>query len=91
MHELNEKVAVITGGGGILCGTIARTLGKLGVRVALLDIRKEKVEEVRRDIVEEGTVIDLVDKAGRKGNTGQWMDRCPVRTGDVAHPDTRRK
>ena len=41
--------------------------------------------------ITKGTVIDLADKAGRKGNTGQWVDRCPVRTGDVAHPDTRRK
>lgn len=50
MSELTGKVAVITGGGGILCGTIAVALGKLGVRVVLLDIHKENAERVLQQV-----------------------------------------
>jgi len=44
------RVAAITGGGGILCGTMAKTLAALGVRVALMDIRKEAAEAVADEI-----------------------------------------
>lgn len=42
--DLGGKVAVITGGGGELCGAMAEALGRLGVRVAVLDISSDKAE-----------------------------------------------
>lgn len=42
--DLKGKVGAITGGGGELCGAMAEALGKMGVSVALLDIRLEKAE-----------------------------------------------
>ena len=36
--ELSGKVAVITGGGGVLCSAIAEGLAKDGVRCILLDL-----------------------------------------------------
>ncbi len=54
MSELREKVAVITGGGGILCGTIAQALGRLGGRVVLLDIQKENVEHILQQVESAG-------------------------------------
>ncbi len=50
MSELENRVAVITGGGGILCGTIAVALGKRGLRVVLLDIHRENVERVLQQV-----------------------------------------
>lgn len=35
---LNDKVAVITGAGGIICGEFAKALAQCGAKVALLDI-----------------------------------------------------
>ena len=42
--DLTGKVAVITGGGGELCGAMAEALGMMGVRGALLDIDLAKAE-----------------------------------------------
>jgi len=50
MSELENKVAVITGGGGILCGMIAQALGRLGLRVVLLDIHKENAESILQQV-----------------------------------------
>ena len=42
--DLSGKTAVITGGGGDLCGHMAEALGAMGVKVAVLDISMEKAE-----------------------------------------------
>jgi len=52
MSELSGKIAVITGGAGILCSAIAEGLAMDGVRTVLLDIDRDKaqdtLERVRR-------------------------------------------
>jgi len=42
--DLSGTVVAITGGGGDLCGAMADALGSLGVKVAVLDIDREKAE-----------------------------------------------
>jgi NAD(P)-dependent dehydrogenase (short-subunit alcohol dehydrogenase family) len=42
--DLAGRTAVITGGGGALCGAMADALGAMGVKVAVLDISQEKSE-----------------------------------------------
>ena len=54
LFDLRGKVAVITGGGGVLCGALSRALGKVGVKVAVLDIFTEAAEKVVQDIVADG-------------------------------------
>lgn len=54
LFDLSGKVAAITGGGGVLCGTLSRALARLGVRVAVLDILEETAQRVANDIVEAG-------------------------------------
>jgi NAD(P)-dependent dehydrogenase (short-subunit alcohol dehydrogenase family) len=44
MFDIDGKVAVVTGGGGVLGGSISHSLVKAGVKVAVLDIRAENVE-----------------------------------------------
>ena len=51
---LNGKVAVITGGGGILCSSMAEALATAGASVAILDIRKEASETVAEKINKNG-------------------------------------
>jgi len=44
--DLHGKVAVVTGGGGVLCGPMARALAAAGARVALCGRRADPLEAV---------------------------------------------
>lgn len=44
IFSLEGKVAVITGGGGELCGCMAQALAERGVRVAVLDLNPENAQ-----------------------------------------------
>ena len=56
-HEnLKGRVAVITGGGGVLCSGFAKDLAKLGVKVAVLDLREEAAQKVVDEITAEGGI-----------------------------------
>jgi NAD(P)-dependent dehydrogenase (short-subunit alcohol dehydrogenase family) len=68
LFGLQGRVAAITGGGGVLCSTMAKALAVLGVKAAVLDIREEaakaSAEEIRAaggDAV--GLKCDVLDKA----------------------------
>ncbi|HOB86195.1 MAG TPA: SDR family oxidoreductase [Bacillota bacterium] len=52
--NLGDKVAVITGGGGVLCSMFARALACCGARVALLDLNLEAAQKAAAEIVAEG-------------------------------------
>ncbi len=54
MFSLKNKIAVITGGGGELCGTMAEALGARGVKVAVLDIDGAAAEKKVAVIEEQG-------------------------------------
>ena len=42
--DLTGKVAVVTGGGGILCSAMAKALAKQGAKVAILDLKEESAK-----------------------------------------------
>ena len=44
--DLTGKVAVVTGGGGILCSVMAESLAANGAKVAILDLREENAQKV---------------------------------------------
>ncbi|MFU8780643.1 MAG: SDR family oxidoreductase [Kiritimatiellia bacterium] len=44
--DLNGHVAVVTGGGGVLCGIIAHALAESGAKVAVADLRQEAADKV---------------------------------------------
>ena len=48
--DLSEHVAVVTGGGGILCGTIANELAACGAKIAVTDLRQEAADAVAEKI-----------------------------------------
>ena len=54
LFGLNGKTIVITGGGGILCGTMAKALGDLGAKVAILDLKPESADAVAKQITDVG-------------------------------------
>ena len=52
--DLKGKVAVVTGGGGVLCGMFAKALASCGAKVAVLDLRKEAADAVADEIKADG-------------------------------------
>ena len=54
--DLTGKVAVVTGAGGVLCSSFAKTLAKAGAKVALLDINEEAAKGFADEIVADGGV-----------------------------------
>ena len=57
--NLKGKVAVVTGGGGVLGGSISRSLVENGVKVAILDIRQEQLDNRVKELSPLGEVIGL--------------------------------
>jgi NAD(P)-dependent dehydrogenase (short-subunit alcohol dehydrogenase family) len=67
-YQVSGKVVAITGGGGELCGGMARMLGKAGLKVAVMDLSEEKAQKVVDDITAAGgdalaLACDVMDKA----------------------------
>ncbi len=52
--DLSDKVAVVTGGGGILCSSFAEALAECGAAVAVLDLNEEAAEAVAKKIRDNG-------------------------------------
>lgn len=66
LFSVKGKVALFTGGAGVLAGAIAGGLGKAGARVVLTDIAplEERVQELRQQGIEvHGYRMDVLDKA----------------------------
>jgi NAD(P)-dependent dehydrogenase (short-subunit alcohol dehydrogenase family) len=71
MNDLNlkDKVAVITGGAGIICSTMAKSLAAQGVKTVILDLNKKAAVEVAKEIEKEfrtpsiGLSASVLDKA----------------------------
>lgn len=53
-YSLEGKLAVVTGGGGELCGCMAIALGSVGSKVAILDLSLEKAENIAVKINQAG-------------------------------------
>lgn len=55
IHEnLKGRVAVITGGGGVLCSQFAKTLAKQGCKVAVLDLNEDAAKQTADEITNDG-------------------------------------
>jgi NAD(P)-dependent dehydrogenase (short-subunit alcohol dehydrogenase family) len=54
LFGLQDQVAVITGGGGVLCGTMSKALAKAGAKVVILDLLEAAAKRVAEEIRKEG-------------------------------------
>ena len=65
---LKNKIAVVSGAGGVLCSSFSRCLAQNGATVILLDINLESAEAVSNDIRAKGGLAyafkcDVLNKA----------------------------
>jgi NAD(P)-dependent dehydrogenase (short-subunit alcohol dehydrogenase family) len=80
---LGDRVAVVTGGGGELCGQISSALSYLGIKVAILDVDIDKAKQREEDILgskglAKAYKCDVLDEAELKATlieiTDLWGD-----------------
>lgn len=58
LDDLKGKVCVITGGGGVIGASLAKGLGDAGVKIAILDLKKEFADKVAEIVkAETGAVV----------------------------------
>jgi NAD(P)-dependent dehydrogenase (short-subunit alcohol dehydrogenase family) len=68
LFALPGKVAVVTGGGGVLCSAMCQALARAGAKVAVLDLLEPAARKVAEEIVAAGgeamaVPVDVLDKA----------------------------
>lgn len=68
LFNIHGAVAVLTGGGGVLCSTMSKALAQAGVKVALLDISLQAAQKVANEIQADGgtalpVACDVLDKS----------------------------
>ena len=70
------KVAVVTGGAGILCEAMCRTLAEAGARVAVLDLRKEPAQALAESIGGGAISVEcnVLDKGSVEAAANKVMD-----------------
>ncbi len=56
--DFTGKVVVITGAGGVLCGTMARAFAQAGAKVAALDLNEEAVKKLADECKAEGQICE---------------------------------
>lgn len=84
--NLKGKIAVVTGGGGVLCGNMSRELGRQGMKVAILNRTYEKAVKVADDIKEAGgealpiqcDVLDIESVKKAEEIVSETYGRCDV-------------
>jgi len=83
MNELNlkNKVAVVTGGAGIICSEMARSLAAQGVKTVVLDLNKEAAVNIAAQIEKEfktpciGISASVLDKASLEAARKEIHDK----------------
>ncbi len=67
LFDVSGKVIAITGGGGVLCGTMAKALAEAGAKIAVLDLSEAAAKKVADEIKANGgkaiaVKCDVLDK-----------------------------
>lgn len=54
--DFKDKIVVVTGAGGLICGAMARAFAQSGAKVAALDLNEEAVKKLADELVAEGFI-----------------------------------
>ena len=76
--DISGQVAVITGAGGVICGTVAKEMAKKGVKVVLLDLFLDSAQRITDEIIAEGgdaiaIKTDVLDRESLEAARDQVM------------------
>ncbi len=76
--DYTDKVVVVTGAGGVICGAIARAFAMCGAKVAAINRSAPKVEALARELREEGFICNayagnVLDKAAMEAVHAQVL------------------
>ncbi len=65
LFDIKNRVAIVTGGAGVLCDTMCRALAQAGAKVVVLDLRMEPAEALAAELGNEaiGVACNVLDKA----------------------------
>lgn len=87
LHEnLKGRVAVVTGGGGVLCASFAKTLAKQGVKVAVLDLNEAAAQKTAEEINADGgtaiavacNVLDTESMKKARETVNEKLGTCDI-------------
>lgn len=81
--DLSGRVAVVTGGGGVLGSSISKSLLEAGVSVIILDIRAEALENRMNELKELGDVQGLVCDILNMDSLKQVSDEIVAKYGRI--------
>ncbi len=56
--DFTGKVVIITGAGGVICGTMARAFAQAGAKVAALDLNEDAVKKLAEELKGEGYICE---------------------------------
>ena len=84
--NLKDRVAVITGGGGVLCSGFAKDLAAQGMKVAVLDLNSDAAQKVADEITAAGgsaiavacNVLDTESLKGAKKVVNEAFGPCDL-------------
>jgi NAD(P)-dependent dehydrogenase (short-subunit alcohol dehydrogenase family) len=67
LYDLSGQTAIITGGAGVLCTAICRSLAALGLKIAVLDVNLSAAESLAAELNSQGgkaiaVLCDVLDK-----------------------------
>ena len=84
LFDVKNKVIAITGGGGVLCGAMARALAEAGAKVAVLDLSEAAAKKVADQIRSKGgTAITVPCNVLDKGSIEQARDKIAAELGQA--------
>ena len=82
--DLKNQVALVTGGGGVLCSTMARALAACGAKIAVADLKQEAAEIVAAEIRKEGgTAISVACNVLEKASLDAANDKVKKELGPI--------
>jgi NAD(P)-dependent dehydrogenase (short-subunit alcohol dehydrogenase family) len=75
-NDINGKVAVVTGGAGILCTSICRGFAAAGARVSVLDLRADAAEALATELGHDavGFACNVLDKTDVEASARKIID-----------------
>lgn len=84
--DLKNKIAVITGAGGVLCSSFAKALAKCGAKIAVLDLNKKSADLVAEEINAAGgyaigveaNVLDVESLRNAKERINEKLGFCDI-------------